>query len=188
VSKSKGRDRNRRKHFKIEALPTGIMEAVNRKLVEGHTYQEITEWLNQLGHEVSKSSVGRYGKDFLSRLERLKVVKEQAKAIVEVNPDAPATEMAEAANQLATQLIMEFLMELDISDLQEAKVTEILKALAKLEASGVRREQLKFNFNKGVEAAVERIKAGLRAEVAADKDLLARLSEMVDRQAEALRK
>jgi hypothetical protein len=180
--------KKRRKHFKVEAFPPEIVEAVNRKLVEGYTYQEVTDWLNQLGHDIGKSSVARYGKDFLSRLERLKVVKEQAKAIVEVNPDAPATEMAEAANQLATQLIMEFLMELDLTDLAEAKVTEILKALARLEQSGVRREQLKFNFNKGVDAAAAKIKEALRAEVAADPELLGRLSEIVDRQAEALRK
>ncbi|SHJ60011.1 phage protein Gp27 family protein [Desulfofundulus thermosubterraneus] len=178
----------RRKHFKVETLPPEIVEAINRKLVEGYTYQQLANWLNQMGHPVGKSSLARYGKDFLSRLERLRVVKEQARAIVEVNPDAPATEMAEAANQLATQLIMEFLMQVDLDDLAQAKVTEVLKALAKLEASGVRREQLKFNFNRGVDAAVSRIKEALRAEVAADPELAARLAEMVDRQAEALRK
>lgn len=176
----------RRKHYKVEALPTEILDVVNQKLVEGYTYQQVADWLAQLGHDIGKSSVGRYGRDFLSRLERLKAVKEQAKAIVTADPDAPATEMHEAANQLAVQLIMETLMR--VPNLEGAKVTEVLKALALLERSAVAREKLKYEFNKGVEAAVERIKAGLRAEVAADKELLARLSEMVDRQAEALRK
>lgn len=180
--------RQRRKHYKVETFPAEVVEVINRKLVEGYTYQQVTDWLNQLGHEIGKSSVARYGRDFLSRLERLKVVKEQAKAIVETNPEAPATEMAEAANQLATQLIMEFLMQLDLDDLQQAKVTEILKALARLEQSGVRREQLKLNFNRGVDAAAAKIKEALRAEVAADPDLMARLTAIVDQQAEALRR
>lgn len=180
--------KNRRKHFKVEGLPDGILDAVNRKLVDGYTYQQVTDWLNTLGHDISKSAMGRYGKDFTSRLQRLQVVKDQAKAIVDVNPDAPATEMAEAANQLATQLIMEFLMELELTDLQGSKVTEILKALAKLEASGVRREKLKFDFNKGVTAAAAKIKEALRAEVAADPELMSKLSAIVDKQAEGLRR
>ncbi|MDZ4042902.1 MAG: phage protein Gp27 family protein [Eubacteriales bacterium] len=180
--------KNRRKHFKVEGLPDGILEVVNRKLVDGFTYEQITEWVNGLGHDISKSAIGRYGKDFTSRLQRLQVVKDQAKAIVDVSPDAPATEMAEAANQLATQLIMELLMDLDLDDLRGAKITEILKALAKLEASGVRREKLKFDFNKGVDAAAARIKEALRAEVNSDPDLMSKLSAIVDRQAKEARK
>lgn len=180
--------KHRRKHFKVEGLPDDILEAVNRKLVDGYTYREITEWLNSLGHEISHSAMGRYGKDFTARLQRLQVVKEQAKAIVDVNPDAPATEMAEAANQLATQLIMELLMDLDLDDLRGAKVTEILKALAKLEASGVRREKLKYDFNRGVDAAAAKIKEALRAEVASDPELMNRLIAIVDQQAGGLRK
>lgn len=177
----------RRKHYKLEDLPPDIVNVVNQKLVDGFTYREVAEWLSRLGHDVSKSSVGRYGKDFLSRLERLKVVKEQARTIVQANPDAPATEMAEAANQLATQLIMEFLMKLDVSHLEDAKVTEILTALAKLEASGVRREQLKFNFNKGVDAAAARIKEALQSEINSDPELLARLTKIVEQQAREVR-
>lgn len=177
-----------RKHYKVEGLPQGIVDAVNRQLVDGRTYDDIVAWLNDMGHEVSRSSVGRYGKDFMSKLQRLKIVKEQAKAIVEVNPDAPATEMAEAANQLATQLIMELLMELDLDDLRGAKVTEVLKSLAKLETSSVRREKLKFDFNRGVDAAAAKIKEALRAEVAADPDLTAKLAAIVDQQVEGLRR
>ncbi|MTI82731.1 MAG: DUF3486 family protein [Firmicutes bacterium] len=172
-----------RKHYKVSKLPDNLVEAVNKKLVEGYTYQDIAEYLTELGHKIGKSSVQRYGKDFMSRLERLRVVKEQAKSIVDSNPDAPATEMAEAANQLSMQLIMEFLMKVDITDLEEAKVTEIFKVLAKLESSGVSREKLKFTFNKGVEAAANKIKEALRSEVTSDPDLVAKLYTMVDQKA-----
>lgn len=173
----------RRKHYKLETLPPEVVEAVNSKLAGGFTYREVTDWLNRLGHEVGKSSVARYGKDFLSRLDRLRVVKEQAKTIVQSNPDAPATEMAEAANQLSMQLIMEFLMKVDTGDLEEAKVTEIFKALARLESSGVNREKLKFTFNKGVETAAARIKEALKGEVASDPELVSRLNSIVDQKA-----
>lgn len=170
---------NRRKHSKIDKLPEEIVKAVNELLVTpGVTYKDVVGWLKQKGHEVSKSSVGRYSQQFLSRLEKLRAVKDQAKAIIEADPDAPATEMHEAANQLAVQLIMEKLM--GIPDLEGAKITEIFKALALLERSAVSREKLKLEFNKGVEAAAAKIKEALKKELMADSDLQQKMMDVVE--------
>jgi hypothetical protein len=144
----------------VESLPPEVVEAVNRKLVEGYTYQQVTDWLNQLGHEVGKSSVARYGKDFLARLERLRVAKEQARAIVE-ETDRPATEMHEAANRLAVHLIMETLMQ--VNSLDGERLSELLKALAQLERSAVSREHLKLEYKKKVQQAVSRIEEAAQA-------------------------
>jgi hypothetical protein len=168
----------RRKHHKVLEFPPEIVETLNKKLVDGYTYQEIAEWLKQMGHEVGKSSIGRYGKDFLSRLERLKLIKDQAKAIVETNPDAPTTEMAEAANQLAIQLITEALMQVD--NLEGAKITEVFKALALLERSGVAREKLKYEYDRGVKADIAKLKAELKRELGSNTDLLSQLEEMIE--------
>ncbi len=149
----------RRKHSKIEReLPPELVEEINARLVEGHTYQEVADWLRQMGHQVSKSSVGRYGKDFLARLERLRIVRDQARAIVEDNADRPATELNEAASALASQLITEALLAAgDAGQGLDKKVTEAIKALALLERSAVARERLKLEFKQKAEAAVARI-------------------------------
>lgn len=177
---------DRRSHPKIlTELPPEIVEAVNDLLVSGKTYQEVVDFLKEKGQQVSRSSVGRYGKDFLARLERLKVVKEQARTIVQESADAPATEMAEAANQIATQLIMEHLME--VSDLEGEKVTEILKALARLEQSGVAREKLKMDFRKKVKVALEAFKKDLYTELEGrEPELCERLIQVANRVAERL--
>lgn len=134
----------RRKHSKIErALPPEIREAVNAKLTEGYTYQEVADWLRDLGHGVSKSAVGRYGKDFLARLERLKVAKHQARAIVQEMGDGPATE-TEAATLLSVQAIMELRDNLlsEITALNEKidrisqSVDEINRAIAEIAQGG----------------------------------------------------
>lgn len=171
---------NRRRHSKIHKLPEEVVTEVNRLLTTpGITYQTITEHLKKLGHEVSKSSVGRYGKNFLTRLERLRIVKDQAKVIIEEGGDRPATELNEAANQMATTLIMETLMQ--VENLEGSKITEILKALAALERSAVAREKLKYEFTRGVEAAAGKIKEALKKEVQTDSDLQQRIMEVVDR-------
>lgn len=152
----------RRRHSKITTeLPPEVVEAVNALLVQGKTYQEITNYLTGMGHAVSKSSVGRYGKDFMARLERLRIVKDQARAIVEESGDRPATEIHQAANELAVQLIMETLMQ--VPDLEGEKISEILKALAQLERSAVSRENLKLDYQKRVNQAVSKIEETAKA-------------------------
>ncbi|SEO98161.1 phage protein Gp27 family protein [Propionispora vibrioides] len=178
--------KDRRRHSKITSiLPAELVEAINRRLVAGDTYQQITEFINKAGHDVSMSSVGRYGKDFLSRLERLRIVKEQAKAIVTDTKDGPATELAEASNQLALQKIMEYLMKVDTLD--GSKATEVFKALALLQRANVQVEKLKLDYNRGIDAASEKIKAALKEELAREPELIARLSDMVDAVAEEVR-
>lgn len=71
--------------------------------------------------------------------------------------DRPALEIAEAANQMALSAVMEYIMEID--SLKGAKATEVIKALALLERSGVQRERLKLDARKKL---TRRSKAGTR--------------------------
>lgn len=122
---------------------------VNRLLTTpGKTYQDIVDFIREQGYSISHSSIGRYGKDFLSKLEDIRRVRDQAAAIVDEIGDKPATEMAEAANQIAVQLIMETLMEVD--SLKDEKLTEVLVALSRLERSGIAREKLKMDYQKRI--------------------------------------
>ena len=170
---------SRRKHARITTeLPKSLIQAINERLVAGETYESIAAYLRERGHDISKSSVGRYGKDFLSKLERLRIVKEQAHTIMTEGKDGPALEMTEAATQLALQLIMERLVAAE--DLRDAKSSEILKALALLERSAVQREKLKMDAGRMVEVAVARIKESLQEELQKTPEILERLVSMVD--------
>lgn len=175
----------RRKHYKVDQLPPELVEAINKKLVDGWTYRDLADWLNEQGQPISKSAIGRYGKDFLTRLEAIKATREKARAIIEADPDAPATEMTEAANQLAVQLIMETLMQVD--DLTGERVSDLFKALAMLERSGVQREKLKMEFHRGVNAAAAKLRAALPKEIQSDPELSARIHRLIDQVAEELR-
>lgn len=171
----------RRSHHKIGSFPDALQEAVNRKLVEGFTYEEVTDFLNGSGMKIGKSSVARYGKDFLSRLEQLKVVKEQARAIVVESGDAPATEMAEAANQLAIQMIMEILMEADKGRLEKEKLTNVLRALAQLEKSSVARETLKLQWKKKFDGIFRKVREEIWSELGTNSELYEQVIAYVGR-------
>ena len=119
---------NRRKHARITTeLPKSLIQAINERLVAGETYESIAAYLRERGHDISKSSVGRYGKDFLSKLERLRIVKEQARTIMTEGKDGPALEMTEAATQLALQLIMERLVAGRVVEAAVARIKESLQ-------------------------------------------------------------
>ena len=66
-----------------------------------------------------------------------------------------------------------------MDDLENAKSTEVLKALALLERSAVQREKLKFDFNRGVDAAEERILSRLQAELSKQPELLDKIAVAV---------
>ena len=147
---------SRRSHSKVRHLPKELREAVDDALLRGVTYEEIVDWLKRRGHEVSRSSVGRYGKDFHKRIERLAQVREQTKAIVEEVAGRPATEMHEAANLLAVQQIFERLLDAR-DDIEEANIADLIRAVAQLERSAVKRERAKLAYKKAAETAAKKI-------------------------------
>ncbi len=173
---------SRRKHHKINTFPPKLVDAVNKMIIKGYTYDDIANFLNDQGFEIHKSSVGRYSRDFLANLERIKIIKEQAKAIVDIRQDSPATEMGEAASMIAMNLVMEALMEANAKGAEglDKKIIAAMNALAKLEKSGVAREKLKYDFTKGVDAALSKLKESLKAELHANPELLDQVIRLVD--------
>ena len=110
-------EQKNRSHGKIDNLPPELKKEVENRLLAGDTYEEVSEWLKGQGEEVHLSSVGRYGRKFLNKFESVRVAKEFAKLLAEDNVDRPATELHEANNLLASQIIMEALVD-DCMELQ----------------------------------------------------------------------
>ena len=83
----------KRTHGKIDGLPEVLRREVDNRLLEGHTYAQIAEYLKGMGQDVHAMSVGRYAKPFLQRFEAVRMAKLYAKAIAEDNVDRPTTEL-----------------------------------------------------------------------------------------------
>jgi len=143
---------------KIVKLPPEVRREVETLLVGGVDCRTIAEHLRQLGHRVSKSSVHRFGEDFLSRLEQLRLMREKADAIV--SRVGPGLQMEEATSQIALDAVMQFLLAQG-ADLAAAlsgeSLVDVLSVVAKLQSSGVQRERFKSDLRKRVEAAAAKI-------------------------------
>ena len=138
----------------VRELPPELVEAVNNLLVrEGLTYQEISDYLKEHGHNISKSSVGRYGKNFADNLQRLQLIREQAKTIVESAGTESPMVLAEASNQVAIQMILETLMK--IPNLDGEEPIKLIQALGLMERTGTMRERLKLAARKKADEAVK---------------------------------
>jgi len=134
-----------RSHGKINKLPPEIKKAVENKLLEGYTYQQISDHLKSLNHDVHYSSVHRYGKHFLKQFENVRMAKEFAQLLSEDNAERPTTELHEANNALISQIIMEVLVDKDKP--VEAKLKSY-KAIAELQTAQVQNEKLKITSRK----------------------------------------
>ena len=134
-----------RSHGKIDNLPAPLKREVENRLLEGDTYENISNYLKEQGEEVHLSSVGRYGKKFLKRFESVRVAKEFAKLLAEDNADRPSTELHEANNLLASQLIMEAMVS---EDMEAEERSKIAKSIASLQRAQVSNEKLKLQARK----------------------------------------
>lgn len=168
---------NRRTHPKIADLPDDLREQIHKKITEGYTYQEISEWITSAGHPISKSAVGSYGKNYLTKLEKLRLAREQARTIVEEGSDKPATELIEAASSLTQQLVLEYLVDNSL-DLSEVRADRLIQALSMLEKSTVAREKLKLESRRKAEMAVKNIE-DVAASKGIDPETLRKIKEEI---------
>lgn len=170
-----------RSHGKIEKLSPDLKKEVEEKLLAGETYEDISGYLKEQGEDIHYSSVGRYGRKFLKRFESVRIAKEYAKLLAEDNADRPTTELHEANNLLASQLIMEALVD-DQMDAEERN--KMAKSIATLQRAQVSNEKLKLESRKergAVHVAMEMLKDKVFAEIAeAHPEIAEALMQLAD--------
>lgn len=158
-------DAKNRSHGKIDGLAPELKKEVEEKLLAGETYEQVSGWLKEQGEDVHLSSVGRYGRKFLNKFESVRIAKEFAKLLAEDSVDRPATELHEANNLLASQIIMEAL----VDDQMDAKDrAEAAKSIATLQRAQVSNEKLKIQARKeqgAVHVAMDLLKQKVFAEI-----------------------
>ncbi len=129
-----------RRHSRIaDELPAELRREVDRLLVEGNvTYDDIQAFLAGKGHDISRSAIGRYGKEFLATYQRLRVIEDQSRTLVSEAGEGMVLE--EAAAKLFAQKIVEAQLSGDLNILE---MPRLVSDFAKLQSSTVARERFK---------------------------------------------
>lgn len=180
-----------RSHGKIDRLPESLRKQVEALLLEGHTYREIEEYLQSMGHDISQKSVQRYGKPFLQKFEHVRMAKEFARLLAEDNIDRPTTELHEANNALISQIIMELLIK---EDAEPEEKLAAAKAIAALQHAQVANERVKITARKeagAVHTAMGMLKQQVFEEIGSQHpdvaEAIAAITENVEKQIETVK-
>jgi len=158
-----------RRRSRIETeLPIELRQDVDRLLLEGATYEEIAEHLKVRGYNISRASIGRYGKEFFEAYGAIKRFEDQARAITAGAADGMP--MEEAVGKMILQKVMAGLMD------GTANVTEnarLISGVASLQNAHVRmnvwKDDLEKRAKKTADAVAKIVKKGGLSDDAADK-------------------
>jgi hypothetical protein len=143
-----------RRRSRIETeLPVELRQQLNRVLLEGATYDEAAAFLNGQGHDISRSSVGRYGKEFFEAYQKIVQFEDQSRALTSATEKGMP--MEEAVGKMLLQKVMAALVD-GSADVLE--VPRLISDVAKLQRSHVAMAQWKREIEKRADAAVENIK------------------------------
>jgi len=160
-------------------LPTDLLTAFNRKLVEKHfsDYTGLTEWLNgalkQRGMElvITRSSANRHGQKFQEKLERVAAATEKAKAIVAGSPD-DAGAMNDALIRMVQSEMFEVLLAIEeLDDPQKAAgaLNKIALSVSRTTRASVNQKEFARGVQEKTEAAAAAIgKQGRQAGLSED--------------------
>lgn len=172
------RKQKRRSHFKVERL--SCREMIDKMLQDGYTYDEIVAAVDEKGEEISGASLSRYHRSLTKRLEDIQRTKASIKALVEQAREDPDLDIAKATNNLLLDGLFNRALMADPKEFADIDIVTAVRLSALLERSGVTRERLKMEHDRGVRAAVNRIKSSLPHEIKAYPDLYEKIVQLVD--------
>ena len=117
------------KRSTILKLPRLVRERLDTQLLEcGFSdYTALADWLEQEGHNISRSSIQRYGKQLERRIEEVRLATLQAEALISASPDDQGAVADGALRQVQTR-IFNLMLAADSGDLKE--LSACAKALA----------------------------------------------------------
>lgn len=142
----------------VSQLPDEVRDELNKRLVATSFsgYEDLAAWLSEKGFEVSKSSVHRYGRAFEERIKTLKLVSEQAKAVVAEAPDDDNAVNA-ALIRLAQEKAFNVLMELEL-DPETIEFPKLMRAIADMGRASVQQQKFAAEArNAALDAAAKKI-------------------------------
>ena len=125
------------KRSKVEQLPKEFKAWLDKALVEGHfrDYKLLAAELKAHGCDISRSGLHRYGQQFEERIKTLKLVTEQARAVVAAAPDEDGA-VNDALVRLTQEKLFGVLMEIEV-DPENVDLAKLAKAVAELGKASV---------------------------------------------------
>ncbi|PKF50918.1 phage protein Gp27 family protein [Enterovibrio nigricans] len=159
----------------------GLLERVIAMYVNEHvTLTDIAKTLQDEGYDVSRTGVYRVIRTNEELIKEQRLVQEHADAFLKEFRNSPNTDVSEINLQIMQRNVFNALRDLDFSAYKFEDPTKLANLVARLADSQVNLSRLRVEFNKGVDAAKDKIEKSLRVLLKEkDPELLLKLVTIV---------
>jgi len=154
----------------VSLLPQDLQSELDKKLISNgfSDYAGLACWLGEKGFVISPSSIHRYGKDFKVKVENIKLLTAQAKAIVE-NTGDDDNAVGDALSTLAQSKLFDLLLRFDIEaglsgedDKGGVDFLGLVRAVSQLNRSSVTVKKFREEMREKARQAMDMIKKEIK--------------------------
>jgi arginine repressor len=167
----------------IDQLPSEERQIIENLLINRNfsNYSEIAEALAEMGFEIKRSTLARFGKQFEERCNLLRDVTRQAEAIVKASPDDDNA-INEALIRLAQEQTFNLLLKLSEAgtEINPEMISEINLAVNRLARISVQQKQWRSQVQEKLEKKFKQLEtAAAEPKAALDLDTIRKIREQV---------
>ncbi len=141
----------KRKHSKIDALPSDIKEAVEQMILGDYTYRDVCNFVRDTANvTLSEAAVCRYARSLNASIQDIRLASENMRALTEEMQKFPQLDTTEGIARLVSHKVLQAVREMDEITLKESdplklieKATALIRAVSVKNASDVKTANLK---------------------------------------------
>lgn len=141
----------KRKHSKIDALPSDIKEAVEQMILGDYTYRDVCNFVRDTANvTLSEAAVCRYARGLNATVQEIRLASENMRTLTEEMQKYPQLDTTEGIARLISHKVLQAVREMDEAALKESdplklieKATALIRAVSVKNSTDVKTANLK---------------------------------------------
>lgn len=141
----------KRKHSKIDSLPSDIKEAVEQMIMGDYTYRDVCDFVRETANvTLSEAAVCRYAQGLNASVQEIRLASENMRALTEEMQKFPQLDTIEGIARLVSHKVLQAVQQMDEIALKEAdplklieKATALIRAVSLKNSTDIRTANLK---------------------------------------------
>ena len=141
----------KRKHSKIDSLPSDIKEAVEQMIMGDYTYRDVCDFVRETANiTLSEAAVCRYAQGLNASVQEIRLASENMRALTEEMQRFPQLDTTEGIARLVSHKVLQAVQQMDEIALKEAdplklieKATALIRAVSLKNSTDIRTANLK---------------------------------------------
>lgn len=172
-----------RKRSKIDRLPGSLKDAVEKMILcpAQFTYEDIVNYIQDNGFEISMTSVWRHAANLRASLETLHMAQENFRVIMEEMQRYPQLDTTEGIIRLLSHHVLEAVRHVDESEWKGLDPLKLMREATSLTRAAAYKSKIDLENKDTLEKGLEAVKT-LAFETLAkdDPELYTRFTEFID--------